>query len=170
MATESVIATAQESVEEGRLFRCLICSALCNVPGEWLVKGGMLHQKATESNVGLVEGIKLSFPFDGITASYDAASDRLVPVEVSCFCCASVTRRVAGDGSVIYENGDRTQTVSSGSRCGCGYMHYWDGVEYDNLPEKYVALWNTMEPLNMGILKSSHSYSCPQCMTSGQFL
>ena len=23
------------------------------------------------------------------------------------------------------------------SLCGCGYRHYWDGNEYDNLPERY---------------------------------
>ena len=22
------------------------------------------------------------------------------------------------------------------SQCGCGYRHYWDGGEYDNLPER----------------------------------
>ncbi len=49
-----------------------------------------------------------------------------------------LTRLVRGSGGVVYENGDRTDTVSHGSRCGCGYMHYWDGEEYDNLPEKLV--------------------------------
>ena len=26
------------------------------------------------------------------------------------------------------------------SQCGCGYRHYWDGEEYDNLPERCVDL------------------------------
>ena len=136
MGAEGVIASTRAAVEEGRLFRCLICSALSMVPAEWLSKGGMLYQKAVESSVTMVDSIKLTFPFDGITASYSSATDKLTPMEVSCFRCTSTTRRCYGDGSIVYENGDRTQTISMGSRCGCGYMHYWDGMEYDNLPER----------------------------------
>lgn len=136
MSAADVIASTREAVEDGRLFRCLICSALSMVPAEWLSKGGMLYQKAAESSVKMVDELKLTFPFDGISASYSKATDSLIPLEVSCFRCTSTTRRCSGDGAIVYENGDRTQTVSSGSRCGCGYMHYWDGEEFDNLPER----------------------------------
>ena len=44
-------------------------------------------------------------------------------------------RQVGGDGIVKYINGDRTGTQTSSSRCQCGFKHYWDGKEYDNLPE-----------------------------------
>ena len=44
-------------------------------------------------------------------------------------------RLVKGDGNVLYENGDRTLTPSSSTRCTCGFKHYWDGKEYDNFPE-----------------------------------
>ena len=135
MAADTVIATTRNAVEEKRLFRCLICSALSIVPAEWLKKGGMLYQKAVDT-VNLVNSVKVTFPFEGISATYNAETDSLVPLEVSCFSCTSTTRRLWGDGTIVYKNGDRTQTVSSGSRCGCGYMHYWDGMEYDNLPEK----------------------------------
>ena len=96
----------------------------------------MLYQKAVESSVQLVDEVKLTFPFDGIVACYSAATDSLKILEVSCFCCISNTRRCAGDGSILYENGDRTQNHATKSRCGCGYKHYWDGLEYDNLPER----------------------------------
>ncbi len=136
MGADDVIASTRAAVETGRLFRCLICSALSMVPAEWLTKGGMLYQKTAESSVEMVDGVKLSFPFEGLSASYSSATDSLTPLEVSCFRCTLATRRCSGDGCIVYENGDRTQTVSSGSRCGCGYMHYWDANEYDNLPEK----------------------------------
>lgn len=136
VAADSVIASTRGAVEEGRLFRCLLCSALSMVPAEWLTKGGMLYQRAAESSVKMVDAVKLQFPFDGISAIYSSETDSLKPCQVSCFYCTSATRRCSGDGTTAFENGDRTQTVSLGSRCGCGYMHYWDGVEYDNLPER----------------------------------
>ncbi len=135
MATDTIITTTRDAVEEERLFRCLICSALSIVPGEWLTKGGLLYQKAADT-LDLPNSHKLSFPYEGITAEYNSTTDSLVPVDVNCFCCSSITRKVLGDGSLVYENGDRTLTESAGSRCGCGYMHFWDGNEYDNLPEK----------------------------------
>ena len=56
--------------------------------------------------------------------------------QVSCFHCTGVTRHLRADGKIAYENGDRTMTPAVNSQCGCGYRHYWDGGEYDNLPEK----------------------------------
>ena len=59
-----------------------------------------------------------------------------VSSQVKCFFCAQNTRSLNGDGSIVYLNGDRTSTPAEGSMCGCGFKHYWDGKEYDNLPEK----------------------------------
>ena len=67
---------------------------------------------------------------------FDFPQSRHFPTQVSCFWCVNTTRPVKGDGTVVYENGDRTSTRAYGSRCRCGYKHYWDGKEYDNLPEK----------------------------------
>ncbi len=135
VATETTIYTTSSAVEEGRLFRCLICSAISVVPLDWLRPHGLLHNKAAREDK-LQDGNTLSFPYDGITAKYDGGTDTLVPVNVDCFCCSHSARKVLGSGAVIYENGDRTLTPAVRSRCGCGYKHYWDGKEYDNLPEK----------------------------------
>ena len=135
MALDTTTWTTRRAVEEGRLFRCLICGALSIIPADWLKPRGMLYAKAARESK-LLDGSKLTFPFDGITARYDKTRDYLVPLDVNCFCCSMTTRNVLGDGTVLYENGDHTQTPTGGSRCGCGFKHYWDGKEYDNLPEK----------------------------------
>ena len=51
------------------------------------------------------------------------------------YTCRAHMRLVKNDGSVLYLNGDKTNNKSTSSRCTCGYKHYWDGREYDNLPE-----------------------------------
>ena len=61
-------------------------------------------------------------------------------LQVNCFHCTGMTRHLRADGSIAYKNGDRTMTPAVKSQCGCGYRHYWDGEEYDNLPERYVNL------------------------------
>jgi hypothetical protein len=53
-----------------------------------------------------------------------------------CDLCKGVTREVSADGSVRYMNGDRTSTQSNNSKgCTCGFKHFWDGNEYDNVPK-----------------------------------
>eukprot|EP00731_Ephydatia_muelleri_P024943 Em0017g26a len=96
---------AYSAVQEGRLFRCLLCSAVCYITPEWLLPGGQLYLKAT-SRYSLEDGLVYNFPLDGITAN------------------------------IAYENGDRTSTQTSHSKCGCGYKHFWNNKEYDNLPLK----------------------------------
>ena len=61
-------------------------------------------------------------------------------LQVKCFHCTGMTRHLRADGSIAYKNGDRTMTPAVKSECGCGYRHYWDGEEYDNLPERCVEL------------------------------
>ena len=57
---------------------------------------------------------------------------------VNCFVIHFISHnaQVLADNTIQYENGDRTNTPSTGNRCKCGYKHYWDGKEYDNLPVK----------------------------------
>eukprot|EP00731_Ephydatia_muelleri_P024945 Em0017g28a len=126
---------AYSAVQEGRLFRCLLCSAVCYITPEWLLPGGQLYLKAT-SRYSLEDGLVYNFPLDGITAKYDLAKDALMPTAMSCFWCSSPTRPLHGNGSIAYENGDRTSTQTSHSKCGCGYKHFWNNKEYDNLPLK----------------------------------
>ena len=69
---------------------------------------------------------------------YSLDEDKLIPTYVSCLVCGAngSIRKIHDDGSIIYENGDRTDTDSPHSKCGCGFKHFWDGKEYDNLPRK----------------------------------
>lgn len=60
--------------------------------------------------------------------------------QVKCFHCTGLTRHLRADGTIAYINGDRTMTPAVNSQCGCGYRHYWDGGEYDNLPERYIEM------------------------------
>ncbi|XP_032810520.2 deubiquitinating protein VCPIP1-like [Petromyzon marinus] len=48
-------------------------------------------------------------------------------------CCSERVRMIREDGSTQYENTDRTSTPSG--TCKCGFKHYWDGQEYDGLPQ-----------------------------------
>jgi len=136
VATETVIHTTCSAVEESRLFRCLVCGTVAILPPETIRPHGLLYQQAGSK---LQQGHTLSFLLEGVKAHYDDEVDRLVPTEVSCVSCSCTSRRVRGDASVIYENGDRTLTPAVSSRCGCGFRHYWDGNEYDNLPERLVT-------------------------------
>ena len=86
MSLDVVINCTRSAVEENRLFKCLICRSLSCIPPDWLRKGGNLYEKAAEK-FPLQDGIALSFPYDGISAKYDAASDSLVVLEVGkAFC------------------------------------------------------------------------------------
>jgi hypothetical protein len=82
VSLDVVINCTRSAVEENRLFRCLICRSLSCIPPDWLRKGGNLYEKAAEKFT-LEDGIALSFPYDGISAKYDANSDSLVVLEVS---------------------------------------------------------------------------------------
>lgn len=59
---------------------------------------------------------------------------------LDCHLCHGPLRRVKSDGSAVYMNGDRTTSPVEGtSRCGCGYKHFWNGKEYDNIPERSIS-------------------------------
>ncbi|KAI4893112.1 hypothetical protein NFI96_020638 [Prochilodus magdalenae] len=142
---EEVTEAAKKSVQDNRLHRCLICSALSelHVPPEWLVPGGKLYNLA-KSTHGTLRGDKnYSFPLNNLVCSYCPERDTLLPdyklssLSTCTWCHGTSVRHVRGDGSVIYLDGDRTTTRSQGGKCGCGFKHYWEGKEYDNLPEAF---------------------------------
>lgn len=86
VSLDVVVDCTRSAVEENRLFKCLICRSLSCIPPDWLRKGGNLYEKAAEK-FPLEDGIALSFPYDGISAKYDSASDSLVVLEVGgCGC------------------------------------------------------------------------------------
>lgn len=142
---EDVTEAAMKSVQEGRLHRCLVCNALSelHVPAEWVIPGGKLYNLA-KSTHGTLRGDKnYSFPLNSLVCSYNPEKDVLVPDYklsslTSCaWCHGTSVRRVHGDGTVVYLDGDRTNTRSEGGKCGCGFKHFWEGKEYDNLPEAF---------------------------------
>ncbi|XP_077414995.1 deubiquitinating protein VCPIP1 [Vanacampus margaritifer] len=142
---EEVTEAAKKSVAEHRLHRCLVCGALSelHVPPEWLVPGGKLHNLAKSTHGQLRPDKNYSFPLNNLVCSYDPLSDALLPdyklssLDTCNWCRGTSVRRVRGDGLVVYLDGDRTDTRSRGGKCGCGFKHFWEGKEYDNLPEAF---------------------------------
>uniref|UniRef100_A0A1A8LZT1 ubiquitinyl hydrolase 1 n=1 Tax=Nothobranchius pienaari TaxID=704102 RepID=A0A1A8LZT1_9TELE len=142
---EEVTEAAKKSVMENRLHRCLICGALSelHVPSEWLVPGGKLYNLAKSTHGQLRPDKNYSFPLNNVVCSYDTQRDILVPdyklsaLNTCNWCHGTSVRHIRGNGSVVYLDGDRTNTRSQGGKCGCGFKHYWEGKEYDNLPEAF---------------------------------
>lgn len=142
---EEVTEAAKKSVMENRLHRCLICGALSelHVPPEWLVPGGKLYNLAKSTHGQLRQDKNYSFPLNNVVCSYDPQRDVLTPdyklssLNTCNWCHGTSVRHIHGNGSVVYLDGDRTNTQSQGGKCGCGFKHFWDGKEYDNLPEAF---------------------------------
>ncbi|XP_024124424.1 deubiquitinating protein VCIP135 [Oryzias melastigma] len=142
---EEVTEAAKKSVMENRLHRCLICGALSelHVPSEWLIPGGKLYNLAKSTHGQLRPDKNYSFPLNNIVCSYDPQRDALIPdyklsgLNTCNWCHGTSVRHIRGNGSVVYLDGDRTNTRSQGGKCGCGFKHYWEGKEYDNLPEAF---------------------------------
>lgn len=138
-----VLEATRRATSEKRLYVCLRCSGVCEqrLIQEWFRKGGALYSLA-ETRHGLLSPDKLySFPLQGVICTYDAGTDELVPndketfIEKCSWCHGSQIRLVNGDGTIQYQNGDRTKTRAQSSHCNCGLKHYWDGREYDNQPQ-----------------------------------
>ncbi|XP_075993622.1 deubiquitinating protein VCPIP1 isoform X2 [Genypterus blacodes] len=142
---EEVTEAAKKSVLENRLHRCLICGALSelHVPPEWLAPGGKLYNLAKSTHGQLRSDKNYSFPLNNVVCSYDPQRDILTPdyklssLNTCNWCHGTSVRHILGDGSVVYLDGDRTNTRSQGGKCGCGFKHFWEGKEYDNLPEAF---------------------------------
>lgn len=149
---EEVLKTTQRAVRENKLYRCLTCDGVMEhiLPPEWFRKGGSLYNLAIQTQGALRPDKRYQFPMQGVVCTYDAVKDVLEPdmtksqLSMCSFCQGGHVRLVNGDGSLKYENGDRTTTPAPGGRCTCGFKHYWDGKEYDNLPEIFpISLeWN----------------------------
>lgn len=142
---DEVTEAAKKMVQENRLHRCLICNALSelHVPPEWLAPSGKLYNLA-KSTHGTLRGDKnYTFPLNHLVCSYCPEKDALVPdyklssLSTCGWCHRNSVRHVRSDGSIVYLDGDRTNTRSQGGKCGCGFKHYWEGKEYDNLPEAF---------------------------------
>lgn len=142
---EEVTEAAKKCVQENRLHRCLLCGALSelHVPADWLSPGGKLYNLAKTTHGQLRPDKNYSFPLNNVVCSYDLQRDVLVPdyklssLGTCNWCHGTSVRRVRGNGSVVYLDGDRTNSRSQGGKCGCGFKHYWEGKEYDNLPEAF---------------------------------
>ncbi|XP_035490011.1 deubiquitinating protein VCPIP1 [Scophthalmus maximus] len=142
---EEVTEAAKKSVMENRLHRCLICGALSelHVPQDWLVPGGKLYNLAKSTHGQLRPDKNYSFPLNNVVCSYDPQRDVLVPdyklssLNTCNWCHGTSVRHIRGSGLVVYLDGDRTNTRSQGGKCGCGFKHYWEEKEYDNLPEAF---------------------------------
>ncbi|XP_035526351.1 deubiquitinating protein VCIP135 [Morone saxatilis] len=142
---EEVTEAAKKSVLENRLHRCLICGALSelHVPPEWLVPGGKLYNLAKSTHGQLRPDKNYSFPLNNVVCSFDPHRDVLLPdyklssLNACNWCHGTSMRHIHGNGSVVYLDGDRTNTRSQGGKCGCGFKHFWEGKEYDNLPEAF---------------------------------
>ncbi|CAB1437621.1 unnamed protein product [Pleuronectes platessa] len=142
---EEVTEAAKKSVMENRLHRCLICGALSelHVPPDWLVPGGKLYNLAKSTHGQLRPDKNYSFPLNNVVCSYDPQRDvlmadyKLSSLNTCNWCHGTSVRHIRGSGSVVYLDGDRTNTRSLGGKCGCGFKHYWDAKEYDNLPEAF---------------------------------
>uniref|UniRef100_A0A8C6SFH7 Deubiquitinating protein VCPIP1 n=1 Tax=Neogobius melanostomus TaxID=47308 RepID=A0A8C6SFH7_9GOBI len=146
---EEVTEAAKKCVQENRLHRCLLCGALSelHVPADWLSPGGKLYNLAKSTHGQLRPDKNYSFPLNNVVCSYDPQRDVLVPdyklssLGTCNWCHGTSVRRVRGNGSVVYLDGDRTNSRSQGGKCGCGFKHYWESKEYDNLPEAETVYW-----------------------------
>lgn len=142
---EMVIEETKVAVREGQLIRCLTCESLnrANFSRHTLIRGGSLYKLAVDTHGELLSNKLYRFPAEGITCRYDKVNDQLVPDMslVKCyFCRGDRLRTVLGDGSIEYNNGDRTPTPAGATtKCSCGFKHYWDGNLYDNLPVMLVV-------------------------------
>ncbi|XP_066272769.1 deubiquitinating protein VCPIP1-like [Branchiostoma lanceolatum] len=140
---EVVTEATQSAIRNERLYRCLTCDAVMeySVGSDLLKRGGTLYQLAVRTHGKLQVGKNYHFPLQSLICKYDPVKDILVPdmkmsrLTTCSWCQGTSVRLVCPDGSVVYLNGDRTHTAAENSQCGCGFKHYWDGKEYDNLPE-----------------------------------
>ena len=90
----------------------------------------------------LKDGYQYKFPHhNNIVCRYNKEKDRLMYVQnfdtFKCKHCSGSLRVIKSDGGLVYFNGDQLPVPASpDSKCGCGYKHYWEGKEYDNIPQK----------------------------------
>ncbi|XP_066924821.1 deubiquitinating protein VCPIP1-like [Clytia hemisphaerica] len=141
---QTITEAALGLTREERLYKCLYCHAVMEeklpCAHSMLEPGGELFQIAIKTHGVLKDKFKYRFPVNDIICQYDKQSNRLkyvhTPESLSCPHCKGALRKVKLDGNLEYMNGDQLSKLANNSSCGCGYKHYWDGKEYDNLPIK----------------------------------
>ena len=80
---EFVIEMTRSAVEQGRLFRCLMCNLIVCVPVQWLEKGGPLYVQATSTSPHPpADNNVYQFPKEGVIATYSASTESFVLKEV----------------------------------------------------------------------------------------
>ncbi|EDV29405.1 uncharacterized protein TRIADDRAFT_11306, partial [Trichoplax adhaerens] len=134
------------AVREGRLLRCLSCYAIvehnARFPTSDLKSGGPIYEWIRQSHEELKSGQVYKLQFRRRASfSYDVIGNCLNLIKTRqpsyCpLCLVGKMRSLSGQGNIAYCNGDTTKTPADPnfSQC-CGYKHYWDGKEYDNLPQ-----------------------------------
>ncbi|XP_061418463.1 deubiquitinating protein VCPIP1-like isoform X2 [Lethenteron reissneri] len=113
-----MIATLKVYLSDGQLYQCTNCMSVV-VVGNETTDGDRAPDVQDEGQQPCAVGA-------------GASSGASVPSP--CRSCSSErVRKIREDGSTQYENTDRTSTPSG--TCKCGFKHYWDGQEYDGLPQ-----------------------------------
>ncbi|XP_078718807.1 deubiquitinating protein VCPIP1-like isoform X1 [Lampetra fluviatilis] len=113
-----MIATLKVYLSEGHLYQCTNCMSVFVVGNETTDGDRAPDLQGEEQQPCAVRA--------------GAPSGASVPSP--CRSCSSErVRKIREDGSTQYENTDRTSTPSG--TCKCGFKHYWDGQEYDGLPQ-----------------------------------
>ncbi|XP_029651121.1 deubiquitinating protein VCIP135 [Octopus sinensis] len=142
---DTVIQTAKILIQDRHLYRCINCEALCEFHTVKKPLGDLSHSsESARSNQ--------QFPFHderkdvqptiicscqhNVLPRY-SIKDTVFPRQPFCSHCKSRhVRLVDSDGTIHFLNADRTMSKSSRSKC--GYRHYWNGREYDHLPEIFT--------------------------------
>ncbi|KFM70618.1 Deubiquitinating protein, partial [Stegodyphus mimosarum] len=116
--TEVVIEKTKLAVQEGRLYRCLSCKALCELRLErsWLTPGGALYNIIFYTYKNLNADTLFQFPMHGIYCKYDPVKDELVPdmsltgLKQCTWCHSRLLRKVTSDGTVICTAEDKSES------------------------------------------------------------
>ena len=99
-----------------------------------------MYELALRTHGVLKDKTKYKFPAHDLICQYDKKKKKLKCVNNSnssnCSHCNRAIRKMKVDGTLEYFNGDQLSKIAQNSSCGCGYKHFWDGKEYDNLPIK----------------------------------
>ncbi|GAB1607956.1 deubiquitinating protein VCIP135-like [Argonauta hians] len=147
---DTVIATARKLIQERQLYRCINCEAL------------------TQYHLPL-QGYTTDTAPTLICSCQHAVLHHCSPKHFShvarqpfCLHCKSQhVRQVNSDGSLCYLNADRTLSKSDRSRC--GYRHFWNGTEYDHLPDIFTIPLRCKQKTITATVEWFHQESDPQC-------
>ncbi|XP_035209303.1 deubiquitinating protein VCIP135-like, partial [Stegodyphus dumicola] len=116
--TEVVIEKTKLAVQEGRLYRCLFCKALCELRLEqsWLTPGGALYNIIFYTYKKMNPDTEYEFPLHGISCKYDPVKDELVPImsrtglKQCTWCESGLLRKVTSDGTMICTAEDKSES------------------------------------------------------------